>query len=417
MVIGLTPINSMKETDLKYHTLPNGLRIVCEHRPRASAEYFGIVVMAGSRDEAPHQYGIAHFVEHTIFKGTGRRKAWHILNRMEAIGGELNAYTTKEETYVYSQFPKGNLARAVELIYDLVSDSRFPERQIDLERDVVSDEISSYLDSPAEAVYDDFEDIIFSGSGLGHNILGNETTLNSFSSTDCRTFLSKYYVAGNMVVFYSGSMSVSRAFSIIEHKFSNLTIGTVEHSDDIKLEPIHFNERRELSLHQAHTIIGARIPGIYSKDIAVSALFTNIVGGPGMNSLLNLSLRERRGLVYTVEATNTLYRDTGLWSVYFGCDHHDVDKCCSLIRATLETIAEKPITPTMLCRFKRQLIGQMTIARDHRESTILSIARATLYHGNVLSFDQSVKRISVITSNDILEYAKRVLNFSTLTFC
>ncbi len=407
----------MRDHELSYQTLANGLRVVCEHRPGASAEYFGIVVMAGSRDESPLQYGLAHFVEHTIFKGTKRRKAWHILNRMEAVGGELNAYTTKEETYIYSQFPKGNLTRAVELIFDLVSDSQFPQKQLDLEREVVSDEISSYLDSPSEAVYDDFEDMIFSGSGLGHNILGNEMTLKSFDSIGCRDFLAKYYVAGNMVAFYSGAMSENRALSIINRSFSLLTPGSVNHNDESLLLNQCFRDRRNLSLHQCHTVIGSRVPGIYSKGIAVSSLFTNIVGGPGMNSLLNLSLRERRGLVYTVEATTSMYRDTGLWSVYFGCDHNDVDKCCSIVRHTLEEMADNPVTPTMLNRFKRQLIGQMTINCDHRESSILGVARATLYHGHALTFKQSVERISSITSTEISDYARHLLDFSTLTFC
>ncbi len=183
-----------------YHTLANGLRIV--HRASAAdVEHCGVAIKAGSRNESSADYGLAHFVEHTIFKGTDRRRSWHIVNRMESVGGEINAYTSEEVTMLYSCFPKGNLTRAVELMADLIGYSRFPENEIDREREVVLDEIDSYLDSPSDAIFDDFNDLIFAGSSLGHNILGTAETIETFTPESCRDFLSTHYTPGNMVFF------------------------------------------------------------------------------------------------------------------------------------------------------------------------------------------------------------------------
>ncbi len=403
-------------TSYFYQTLDNGLRIVCECRKSAAAEYFGIAVMAGSRDEAPDEHGIAHFVEHTIFKGTVKRKSWHILNRMESVGGELNAYTTKEETYVYSAFPCGNLARAVELIYDLTANSQFPQHQIDLEREVVADEIASYLDSPADAVYDDFEDMLFAECGLGHNILGNETSLQSFTPEKCRSFLERFYVAPNIVAFYSGALPVDMAAEIIGNIFYKLRSDSPLRIEEHSLLYKSFNKAVNLSLHQSHTVIGAVTHGIYSDDVATGALFTNIVGGPGMNSLLNLSLRERSGMVYTVEASTALYRDHGMWSIYFGCDSKDTKRCISKIKRTIEALAGTPLKGNTLQQYKKQLSGQMAMGYDHHESSITAIARSTLYHGNALTPEENIARISAVTTEDIQKYARNLLELSQLSF-
>lgn len=407
----------MDHNPYHYHTLPNGLRIVCERRPGAAADYFGIAVMTGSRDERPDEFGMAHFVEHTIFKGTGKRRSWHILNRMESVGGELNAFTTKEETYVYSAFPRGNASRAVELIADLVTDSRFPEKQIDLEREVVADEIASYLDSPSEAVYDDFEDLLFAGSGLGHNILGNEDSLRSFTSAGCTGFLRRNYVASNMVAFYSGAMSPYTVFRLVDRYFSSLPEGEVRRADSAIDFNRSFNQQRQLSLHQSHTLVGTIVPGIYSPDTAAISLLTNIIGGPGMNSLLNLNLRERSGLVYTVEASATLYRDCGVWTIYFGCDSHDTDKCLARIRRTVESLASARMSDRRLGLYVRQLAGQMTMARDQRESSIMSAARGTLFHGRALTLDENIERIRAVTPDRLRECAEKLTALSRLTFC
>ena len=279
-------------------TLSNGLRLVHCHTPKAHSGIFGVAVRAGSADERPDEAGLAHFVEHTIFKGTSKRSSWHIINRMEAVGGELNAFTTKEETVVYSIFPAGAAQRAAELISDLVSNSRFPDAELDKERNVVADEIDSYLDSPSDAVFDDFEDLMFSGRGVGHNILGTRETLAGFDSTACAGWLRRFYVPGNMVAFYSGSQNAGRISAMVEKYFGTMentaipqrieTAGSEKKRDA-------FNVRKTIDSHQAHCVTGIEVPGLYSDSRHAVSLLTNLTGGPGMNSLLNVALRERRG--------------------------------------------------------------------------------------------------------------------------
>ncbi len=275
---------------ITYHTLSNRLRVVhryCDSR----VECCGLCVMAGSRNEQPEQFGLAHFVEHTIFKGTDRRRSWHIINRMESVGGELNAFTSEEATTIYSSFPAGNLARAAELIADLVSRSRFPEAEIDREREVVLDEVDSYLDSPAEAIFDDFNELLFAGSGLGHNILGNEKTIKTFTSATCRDFLDRYYTPGNMVFFYMGPATPKRVVATAERYMGHFSHPDTHVDRVVPPEVEPFDIYRDLHTHQAHTVIGARIPGMFADKNRAYSLLTNIIGGPSMNSLLNVPQR------------------------------------------------------------------------------------------------------------------------------
>jgi predicted Zn-dependent peptidase len=398
-----------------YYTLDNGLRVVHIHVPRAASAMFGLAVMTGSRDEAHDQFGLAHFVEHTIFKGTARRSPWHIINRMESVGGELNAYTTKEETVIYSVFPGGNLARAAELIADLAANSRFPQRELDKEREVVADEINSYLDTPSEAIFDDYEDLLFAGSSLGHNILGTTDALRTFDSDTCCRYLGERYVAENMVAFYSGPLSASRAGAVISRYMSKLRPGRFSHdkSPVAIVEP--FDITRKIESHQAHTIIGSRLPGIFEADRHSIALLTNILGGPGMNSLLNVALRERRGLVYSVEANTTLFTDCGVMAIYFGCDPEDTHKCCNLVKQTLSDVANGSLNDRAIDRAKKQYLGQLAIAFENRENTTLSVARSTLLRGKAIAPAETVEAIRAITAADVRRIAEN-LCLSTLTF-
>lgn len=396
-------------------TLPSGLRVIHVYRPGV-AEFFGAATRVGSRDEEPSQHGLAHFVEHTIFKGTLNRRSGHIINRMEAVGGELNAYTTKEKTVVYSAFPAGNAARAVELIGDLLTHSVFPDRELDREREVVADEIASYLDTPSEAVFDDFEDRIFAGTGLGHNILGTDSTLRTFTSDTCRAFLHKYYTAPNMVVFYSGGEKADRIFRLVEKHFSDLPVHDVTRQRDSYCDIPPFSESRRLGLHQAHTVMGARVEGVYGSDIYPMALLTNMLGGPGMNSILNVELRERRGLVYTVEASTTLYSDTGLFAVYFGCDEDSASRCRRMVAGRLTALAESPVGEKRLTAGITQYLGQMMMARDNREQSALAMARGMLYHGQVRSMSEIAERLRAVTPDDIMRCAGKIARTDILTF-
>lgn len=381
-------------------SLSNGLRGVV--RPCSSpVEYFGIVFNVGSRDEDRSHEGLAHFVEHTIFKGTAKRRSTHIINRMERVGGELNAYTTKEETVVYSIFPSGHLARAMELISDLVINSRFPEKEIDKEREVVCDEIDSYLDVPSEAVFDDFEELAFVGSSLAHNILGDRKSVERLTSADCRGYLDRFYVTERAAFFYMGPSApdkverlASRYLSVVPSRGSELRRETPK-----IVAP--FESLKRIESHQSHTVIGSRIPDMYSPRRHSVALLANILGGPGMNSRLNLSLREKRGLVYSVEASAMTLTDCGLLTIYFGCDPDDTDRCCHLVMKEIERMAATRMTQRSLENARRQFLGQLAVASENHEQFAVNTGRALLYRNHVPSSDEILERYRAITPEDI----------------
>lgn len=379
--------------------------------------YFGIAVKAGSRNESPGEYGLAHFVEHTIFKGTDKRRASHIIKRMEAVGGELNAYTTKEETVVYSVFPSGNLSRAAELIADLAANSRFPDVELDKEREVVADEIDSYLDTPSEAIFDDFENMIFAGSPLGHNILGSAESLRRFDSAACRSFIERHYRADNMVAFYSGPQSVGAVFRVMDAMLSCIPAGSGDKATfDVPVEVAPFEAVNNIPSHQAHCLCGARVPGYLSPDRTATAMLANILGGPGMNSLLNVELRERRGLVYSVEASTALFSDCGLLTIYFGCDPDDRVRCGELMRRTIDRL-DRTLTPSRLEAAKKQYLGQLTVASESRENMVLGCARSLLWRGQIINPAETEARIRSLSAADILTAATPLLtNLSSLTF-
>lgn len=400
-----------------YHTLANGLRIV--HRASAAdVEHCGVAIKAGSRNESSADYGLAHFVEHTIFKGTDRRRSWHIVNRMESVGGEINAYTSEEVTMLYSCFPKGNLTRAVELMADLIGYSRFPENEIYREREVVLDEIDSYLDSPSDAIFDDFNDLIFAGSSLGHNILGTAETIETFTPESCRDFLSTHYTPGNMVFFYTGPTAPSRVMSTVERHLGFLNHSVKELHDETPREVTPFDIRKKLGTHQSHTVIGARIPGIYSRSNHTYALLNNIIGGPCMNSRLNVLLRERHGYVYSVDSYISSFTDCGLFTVYFGCDENHVKPCRRLIFRTLDELAQSTMSTRALDAAKKQYLGQTIVAGANAEQVALATGRSTLFHRHALHPHEIIERIMGITPEDIRLAAEKLTpsRCSILTF-
>lgn len=414
-------MSARKNIDGEVATLPMGLLLAYRRVPGAMVDYCGIAVKVGSRDDAPGFDGMAHFVEHTIFKGTERRSSWHINNRMERVGGEINAFTTKEETVVYTAAPSGNLSRAMELIGDLALHSRFPQHEIDKEREVVADEINTYLDMPSDAVFDDFEDLIFAGTTLGHNILGDSKALAKFNSEECRSYLAKWYTAPNMVVFYSGSASIERVAKAVEKSFSGIRAdnprpaGYADESAAIK-SVARFDTAREIGSHQSHIVMGALAPGRYSDDKYAMSLLTNILGGPGMNSILNVQLREKRGLVYSVEANSSFLSDCGLFTVYFGCDRDDESKCRELVARAIEGIALKPLSDIALSQAKKQYLGQLAVSSDNRENSAITDGRAALWHGALTNNKLAAERINAVTSHDISRIAGMIGDLSVLTF-
>ena len=399
--------------------LANGLRLVHIHQHNVGAGIFGIVVRVGSADESASQHGLAHLVEHTIFKGTQKRSSWHIINRMEAVGGELNAFTTKEETTVYSIFPSGGASRAIELIADLALNSRFPERELEKEREVVLDEIYSYRDTPSEAVFDDFEDLVFESSPLGHNILGTPESVKELGSEDCRQFLRKYYRAGNMVAFYSGPQGPERIATLVEKYFDGIEGGDAQRVSEAGLFVKKTSNVEIDGLHQVHAVLGIQAASLYSTDRFADSLFTNMIGGPGMNSLLNVELRERRGLVYNVEAGVTHFSAEGLLTVYYGCDADDNERCLRICKDAMSRLAETAddALARKLVKAKRQYIGQLAIASENRENRIMAAARTVLFKDVLPVDDAVVEAIESVAPQQIKSLAAQLAEPAILTYC
>ena len=374
------------------YTLPNGLRII--HEPTLSkVAYCGFAIDAGTRDEAEHEQGMAHFVEHLIFKGTEKRKAWHILNRMENVGGDLNAYTNKEETVVYSAFLTEHLERALELLGDIVFHSTFPQHEIEKETEVIIDEIQSYEDTPSELIFDDFEDMIFRNHPLGRNILGKPELLRSFRTEDVLSFTRRFYQPGNMVFFVQGQYDFRRIIRLAEKYLSDVPAGEVN-SRRVP-PPLYAPEHLMVAkdTHQAHVMIGSRGYNAYDDKRTALYLLNNILGGPGMNSKLNVSLRERRGLVYNVESNLTSYTDTGAFCIYFGTDVEDMDTCLKLTYKELKRMRDTKMTSSQLAAAKKQLIGQIGVASDNFENNALGMAKTYLHYHKYESSELVFKRI------------------------
>lgn len=397
--------------------LPNGLRVAWR-QARGVAECMGVAIMAGSRDERPDEHGLAHFVEHTIFKGTTRRHSRHVINRMEAVGGELNAYTSKEETFVYTVAPAGNTARAVELLADLVMNPRFPVDELDREREVVEDEISSYLDSPSEAVCDDFEDIMFQGSSLGHNILGTRESLEGLDSAKCLEWVRRNYTASRMVFFYTGPAPHGRVMHLVERYFASLPTGGEPLGRIVPPVNARFNISRSIGSHQAHTLAGTRLPVITDDRRYDLALCNNILGGPGMNSRLNIALRERRGLVYTVDSSLTSMSDCGMFTVYYGCDDCHVDLCSSLVAEELSRLADAELTERQLTAARRQYMGQVMLSSASTESSALALGRCVLRDMSYPTNARLAAILDDITPARLREAAELIASpgISSLTF-
>ena len=402
---------------VSYHTLANGLRMV-HITTTSQVAWCGLAVNAGSRDEREGHYGLAHFVEHTIFKGTTHRRAWHILNRMERVGGELNAYTTKEGTMLYSVFPRQHLDRAIDLLADLVQWSVFPQEELDRERDVVLEEAASYRDTPSDADYDDFEDLLFAGSELGHNILGRKEDLEQLTREDCMRYLKTLYVPTNMAFFSVGPERPERVFRRAEKAFSTMSHEMAPRHRIVPQEAVPFKRTIQIGTHQAHTIVGARVPDMNHPLRHALMLLNNILGGPGMNSLLNVELRERRGYVYTVESTLTLLSDCGWMEIYLGCDPDDVRSSLRVIERITSRLCQELLPERRLEAYKKQYCGQLVVAADNTEFMAMRAGRGLLYHGSVAAIDETIASIQAVTPEQLAQAAAylHAERLSSLTF-
>ena len=404
----------MKEFET--YTLSNGIRGI--HRQvRSGVTHCAMVVNAGSRDEERGEYGIAHFVEHALFKGTARRKAHQVNCRLENLGGELNAYTTKEDTTLHATVMRRDLSRAVELIGDVIFNSTFPERELAKEREVIADEINSYKDSPSERIYDDFEDMIFKGSELGHNILGSKATIARISTENMRSFVGRTYTTDQMVFSSIGNFSAATAQSVAERYIGSVAPTKREFERVVPAPYEAFDQRLSRHTHQAHGIIGTRGYSIRDERRLPLALALNILGGPSANSLLNLLLREKYGLSYNVEATYTPYSDTGIVGIYFSSDHDNAVQCVELIEREVDRLCREHITPRRLAIAKRQFVAQMAISMEANEGYMLGAGKSYLLYKDIDTLEEAYKKVMAITATQICDVAADCLgNMSRLIY-
>lgn len=389
------------------HTLDNGLRIIHRHFP-SEISYCGVVINTGTRDEYPSEFGMAHFVEHMLFKGTRKRKTHHISSRMENVGGDLNAYTTKEETFIYSTFLKEYFSRAVELLSDIIFNSEFSPNQIKLEHDVIIDEIDSYADYPSELIFDDFENLMFSGHEIGHYILGEPETLNSFNKEKITSFVKREYLTSDMVFFSFGKTPFNKVVKYLEKYFNfkqEQTVFKTRIAPQI-IEPV--TKIIEKNTTQSHVILGWNKYDMFHQNRYTLYLLNNILGGGSLNSRLSKSLREKNGLVYNIESNITLYSDTGFFAIYFACDPKNREKCLRLIKKELKSIMEKELTPMQLSVAKRQWKGQLGIAAENNENSALSMAKNYLHHQRFIELEEVFAKVDEITSKQIKEVANEL---------
>ncbi len=392
------------------HHLTNGLRII--HRPFPSEiSYCGIAVNTGSRDEFPDEQGMAHFVEHMLFKGTEKRQAHHVINRMENVGGELNAYTAKEETFIYATFLSEYFERAVEVLSDMVFHSTFPEHQIEKERDVILDEMNSYADSPSELIFDDFENLLFPNHEIGHYILGTPGSLLTFDKGKVVDFVNRQYSPANMVLFSFGKTPFSKVVRLTERYFGFPdTRYLLSKKRERPLGETAKKSRIEKDTAQTHVILGTRTFDMFQPERYILYLLNHIVAGGATNSRLNNSLREKNGLVYNVESNITLYTDTGLFSIYFACDKRQVGRCIKLVEKELQRLVEFPLSSGQLATAKRQYKGQLGIASENNESITLRMAKSYLHFNHYLPLEEVFSRIDAINAVQLQELAEKLFS-------
>jgi predicted Zn-dependent peptidase len=392
------------------HTLDNGIRIIHKQIDQEVA-HFGWMIQAGSRHEEDHEFGLAHFIEHCLFKGTTNRKMHHILSRMEDVGGELNAYTTKEETYIYSTFLKPDYKRAIELISDIVQNSTFPEKELAKEKEVIIDEINSYKDSPSEQIFDEIDEWVFPNSSLGKNILGNEESVKSFTREHILSFIEKNYCTDRMIISSVGNIKPEKLFNLVEQFFGEMP--KKESKKEASPEIIEKNIQhisKPLAQYQSHCILGKMAYGATDKRARILVLLNNILGGPGLNSRLNMGIREKYGYTYSIESSYHYFSDHGIFTIYFGSDKKYLNKVKNLIFKECKKLTDKPLTDRQLSKAKKQLLGQIYIAQENNCSLMLSMAKSLSLYGKIDSLEKLKSRIESITSEELYEVAKEILN-------
>jgi predicted Zn-dependent peptidase len=400
--------------DLLFHTLDNGIRLVHAHTNGIVA-HCGIIINAGSRDESESEHGIAHFIEHMLFKGTKKRRSYHILSRLEDVGGELNAYTTKEDTAVHASFLRDDFERATELIADITFNSVFHEREIRKEKDVVIEEINSYLDTPAELIFDEFEEQIFAGLPIGRSILGKPETVKSFSRQKISDYISRNYNAEKIVFCSAGNIPDQKILKLFKTYFASVASGKPDqsHTNDWLYKSSSVTKKKDT--FQNHCIIGNLAYSIKDDKRLGMFLLNNILGGQGLNSRLNLSLRERNGLAYSVESNYNPYSDTGSFSIYFGTDSQNLNKSISIVNSELKKLRDSRLGTIQLSKAKKQIKGYLARGYENHENLMLSLGKSLLAFNKIESFEDTCSKIDAISSSLLLEIANEVLDHARLS--
>lgn len=398
------------------HTLSNGIRLV--HQPIESpVAHCGIVINSGSRDETEIQHGMAHLIEHLIFKGTQKRKAHHILSRMEDVGGEINAFTTKEETCIYTTFFNNYYQRAFELIADIIFHSTFPSKEIQKEKEVIYDEINSYKDSPIEQIFDDFEEQAFQPNSIGRNILGSEISLERINREDLLEFYHSTYCTNEMVVSSVGKVPFKNIIGYFEKFFTEIPLQKrmIQRTAYNRNHYLTVSKEIKKNTYQAHCMIGNLAYSNREEQRFILYLLNNILGGPGMNSRLNMTLREQKGLAYNIESNYNTYSDIGLIQIYFGTDKHDLNRCVETIYSEIRKLCRKKLGSLQLSRAKRQLVGQIAIASENYENQMLSNGRSILLFDDIDSLKVITEKINSITAEQLVEVSNEILNIDQFT--
>ncbi len=402
------------EMDYESYTLENGIRII-HLQTKSAVGHCGLIINAGSRDEEEHEHGMAHFIEHTIFKGTKKRKAYHILSRLDDVGGEINAYTTKEETTIHTSFLKNDYERAMELISDITFNSTFPGKEITREKEVIIEEINSYKDDPAELIFDEFEELIFKNQPLGKNILGNPKDLRSFTKKDIEAFIERNYHTDEMVLCSVGDISFTK-FQKLANKYFGLITPNPRNKKRIGIgNYTPENKIVEKNTFQTHCIIGNISYNSLDDKKVTMTLLDNMLGGPGLNSRLSLLLREKHGLAYHVESNYSPYSDIGVFSVYFGTDKENFEKCIKLIKKEFESLRTKKLGEVQLKKAKRQLFGQIAINSENNASLMLALGKSYMLFNKVDDLHKIKEKIERITVEDIQHVANEVLNIDKMS--
>ena len=409
----------MRVENLNPFSLPNSIRCIHQQMDTAEVSHFGITIRAGSRDETDKEQGLAHFIEHTIFKGTNSRKPFHILSRLDAVGGEINAYTTKEETCIYGSFLNIYYERAIELIADILFNSTFPAKEINKEKDVIIDEIHSYMDSPSEQIFDDFEDQLFDGHSIGRNILGTIDSVNSFQKSNIQDFIQRNYSPENIAISSVGNIKTAKFKRLCEkyfnHNFSNSK--THKRIPFNSYVPKHNEYSRDT--HQVHSMVGNMAYNMHNDKRRGLILLTNVLGGQGLNNRLNLNIREKYGLTYNIESNYVPYSDTGVFHVYFSAEKKSKDRITKLIYKELRKMREVKLGINQLHLAKQQLKGHIALAQENRVGLMLSLGKSLLIFDKVDTNQEIFNQIEAISSNDLIEIANEVFvvdQFSSLTF-